>query len=187
MPADRHAVLIGINRYPSVDSADLKGCLNDVELVASLLCERFGFPPEGMHVLQDGEATRAGILSVFAELADRVGRDDVVVLFFAGHGSRTRDPREPSRFRESIVPHDSGRVTHPNRDILDYEIDAWVQRLNQTMSHVCLILDCCHSGGRPAARSARRCGRWRDRREPESLPGASPRGGGASLTLPAPG
>ena len=144
MPA-RHALLIGINSYPLVEHANLRGCVNDVTLMASILEERFGFPAENLRVLRDEEATESSIRRAMDELEERLGEDDVAVFFYAGHGSRVLVRRDPKSFNESIVPHDSGRGSHPNRDIHDEEIDAWVQRLNAKTPHVTLILDCCHS------------------------------------------
>ncbi len=112
----------------------------------SLLVDRFGFTAERTRSLRDEEATQAGIRSALAALAAEVGRDDIVVLFYAGHGSRMADPRQPGRLIETIVPHDSGRGARPNRDIIDEEIDRWVQRINAATPYVTLLFDCCHSG-----------------------------------------
>lgn len=151
MPPARHALLIGINQYPGIPSPNLKGCVSDMELMRSLLTDRFGFPTGTTRTLRNEEATQQAIRGALAEIAAAVGEDDIVVLFYAGHGSRLLDPRQPDsrqpdRLIESIVPCDSGRGTLPNRDILDEEIDQWVQRVNEKTPHVTLIFDCCHSG-----------------------------------------
>ena len=146
MPNARHALLIGIDQYPRIPNADLQGCVNDMKLMCSLVADRFGFPAEHTRTLRDEEATQAGIRGALAELAAAVGKDDVVVLFYAGHGSRMADPRQPGRMIESMVTHDSGRGEQPNRDILDEEIDRWVQGVNEKTPFVTLIFDCCHSG-----------------------------------------
>lgn len=142
----RHALLIGINRYPKIPNADLQGCVSDMELMRTLLIDRFGFPAESTRTLRDEEATQQGIRGALAALAAAVGEDDVVVLFYAGHGSRMADPRQAGRIIESMVPQDSGRGELPNLDIIDEEIDRWVQGVNEKTPHVTLIFDCCHSG-----------------------------------------
>ena len=146
MSAVRHALLIGVNRYPKIPNADLHGAVSDMELMRSVLIDRFGFSAERIRSLRDTEGTQAAIRGALGEIAAAVGEDDVVVLFYAGHGSRMADPRQPGRMIESIVPHDSGRGEHPNLDILDGEIDRWVQTVNEKTPHVTLIFDCCHSG-----------------------------------------
>jgi hypothetical protein len=147
----RRALLIGINQYPGIPSPNLKGCVSDMELMRSLLTDRFGFPAETTRTLRNEEATQQAIRGALADIAATVGEDDIVVLFYAGHGSRMLDPRQPDprqpgRLVESMVPYDSGRGTLPNLDILDEEIDQWVQRVNEKTPHVTLIFDCCHSG-----------------------------------------
>ncbi len=144
--SNRHCLLIGVNDYPNVEDATLQGCANDVALVGSLLIDRFRFPEDHFIVLRDRTATQAGIRGAFAEIVERVEPDDVVVCFYAGHGSRIADPHRPGGFVESIVPSDSGRGEAPNRDIYDVEIGRWVQRLNAETEYVTLLFDCCHSG-----------------------------------------
>jgi hypothetical protein len=144
--AAQHALLIGINRYPNIPNASLQGCVSDMELMRSLLVDRFGFPAERTRTLRDEEATQQAIRGALADLAAAVGPDDMMVLFYAGHGSRMADPRQPGRMIESIVPHDSGRGATPNLDIIDEEIDRWVQAVNEKTPFVTLIFDCCHSG-----------------------------------------
>jgi hypothetical protein len=68
MPA-RHALLIGINRYTQIPNVDLAGCVNDMELMRSLLTDRFGFPAEHTRTLRDEEATQEGIRGALNELA----------------------------------------------------------------------------------------------------------------------
>ena len=59
--ASRYGLLIGVNEYPHVEGADLKGCTNDVALIGSLLIDRFGFPEDNCVVLLDHEASQAAI------------------------------------------------------------------------------------------------------------------------------
>jgi len=146
MPAARHALLIGINQYPKIPNAGLQGAVGDAELMRSLLVDRFGFPAESTRMLRDGEATAAAIRGALAEIAALAGKDDIVVLYYAGHGARMADPLQPGHLIESIVPSDSGRGAEPNLDIIDEEIDRWVQAVNEKTPHVTLLFDCCHSG-----------------------------------------
>jgi hypothetical protein len=60
--AGRHALLIGVNRYPNFGPRQqLLGCINDVEVMAALLSSSCGF--EDAVTLCDDEATREGILA----------------------------------------------------------------------------------------------------------------------------
>ncbi len=124
----RHALLIGVRISPRIYehpclrirggddplSRDSDyGQLNsdqEVDEMRQLLVNRFDFPEENTRVLKTEEATQEAILTAVEELVGRVGRDDVVVLYYAGHGSRMRDPLNPEGMRETIVPYDSGRA-----------------------------------------------------------------------------
>jgi len=155
---NRHALVIGINDYPFLrrldalgkvlESHDLQGCVNDAEAVAQVLCQRFLFPSSQVLLLRNEQATRSGIIAAMSGLLDRVGLDDLVVFYFAGHGSQMPD-REGTKFDPSlddtIVPYDSGRFQHPSRDITDDELRLWLLDLSQKTRYITLIFDCCHS------------------------------------------
>lgn len=145
--ATRWALLIGIDRYPNFPGhAQLAGCVNDVEAMAALLINRFSFPAGNVERLLNGAATQAGIRAALGSLTERVGVDDVVVVQYSGHGSRMADPQAPDGMDETIVPSDSGRAPHENRDICDTEIHRWLLRLTERTGHLTLIFDSCHSG-----------------------------------------
>src|SRR5262245_20139934 len=58
----KRALLIGIDRYPNFPEGNqLHGCVNDVEAMAALLRDRFGFPEDAVAVLRDEAATQQGI------------------------------------------------------------------------------------------------------------------------------
>jgi len=144
------ALLVGIDRYPKLDSRrQLGGCSNDVQILKDALQRRFGFRDDRIQVLLNEQATREAILGALEALVDRVGEDEIVVFHFSGHGSKRRDgpeKDEPDGFDETLVPYDSGRIDDPNLDITDDEIYDWIQRLTKKTRYLTLIFDCCHSG-----------------------------------------
>lgn len=143
------ALLIGINQYPRFyPRGQLSGCVHDVEVMRQVLIESFKFPEDHITLLADGQATHDGILTAMKELTARIGKDDIVVVHYSGHGSQMRDREgdEPDGLDETIVPHDSGRDPHSNLDITDDEIYLWLLDLTAKTSSVTLIFDCCHSG-----------------------------------------
>lgn len=137
----KRALVIGINHYPGIPGRDLRGAVNDANVLERLLRDRFDFV---VRALRDGQATRAGILEAWRQLIAETRADDQVVVTYAGHGSRLT--LDDGTTRESLVPHDSGRDAHPNRDILDLEVDDLVRALEEKTHRVALIFDCCHSG-----------------------------------------
>lgn len=152
----RHALIIGIDKYPLLQrvspsgqtvSKDLRGCVNDACNMAQLLGQRHGFAADNIRLLTDDQATRDGILAGLRWLLERVGPDELAVLFYAGHGSQMpdREKTKPSGWDETLVPYDSGRGAHPNRDITDDELRLWLLELASRTPYVTLIFDCCHS------------------------------------------
>ena len=146
---NKWALLIGINKYAKLAARyQLNGCVNDVKLMAGILQSNFSFPEDNITLLRDEEASHDGILAAIDGLVDRIAKNDIVVIHYSGHGSQRTDLEgdEPDGLDETIVPHDSGRTPHPNRDITDDEIYMRLLRLTETTPYVTLIFDCCHSG-----------------------------------------
>lgn len=146
---NKWALLIGINKYQNLSPQyQLSGCINDIEMMADILEENFGFPKGNIMKLQDEAATRDGILTAFKRLSGCVTNNDAVVVHYCGHGSQMQDREgdEPDGWDETIVPYDSGRSPYPNRDITDDEIYLWLLEITGKTTNVTLIFDCCHSG-----------------------------------------
>lgn len=148
-PRKKLALLVGINSYPHLRaSQQLRGCLNDVALMAETLEKVFGFSQEQMTFLRNEQATRDNILDAMNALLTSASTDDIVVFYYSGHGSRVRDREgdEVDGWDETIMPYDSGRSPHLFRDITDDEIYLWLVALTQKTPFVTLIFDSCYSG-----------------------------------------
>lgn len=153
-PPNKRALLIGVNKYPNLPAhSQLRGCVNDVQIMRQTLETSFRFPPGNINVLLDEQATAKGIQDAMEQLVADCQPDDVVVFQFSGHGSQMAAIGEKARgYDESIMPFDSGRMNpdFPRQvqpcDIRDTEIQEWLARLTQKTSHVTLIFDSCHSG-----------------------------------------
>jgi DNA-binding beta-propeller fold protein YncE len=76
------AVVIGINTYQNFPS--LEYAVNDAKAIAARF-QRMGFE---VIALQDNQATKQGILDVLTQqLPAKVGKNDRLVIFYAGHGA----------------------------------------------------------------------------------------------------
>jgi len=63
----KHALLIGIDRYPLFpEKNQLTTCVADIELMAAVLRERFGFAPDRIRRLLNADATYDGICAAMA-------------------------------------------------------------------------------------------------------------------------
>src|SRR5512134_298948 len=87
----RKAFLVGINRYPDPRN-NLKGCVNDVLLMAKTLREQFGFAgPTDIKLLTDERATTANIRKGLEWLVGDASPGDSLVFHYSGHGAQVRD------------------------------------------------------------------------------------------------
>ena len=83
--ADSHALVIGINKY--THASPLGYAVNDAEAFAEILSSRFHFPKANITLLKDAEASRTAIMSAYLGYSkSTVGRNDRLIVFFAGHG-----------------------------------------------------------------------------------------------------
>lgn len=152
----RLALLIGVGTYLSPDVSGLGGPINDVSRIRDLLIDVYRFPGENICTLTDEHATRAAVEDAFQEaLLDRTtSKNDVVVIYFAGHGSQTEDSNgdEADGMDETIVLYDSR--TQSQGDFVDDDLNRWLTRLSEKTSHITLILDSCNSGSAARGRGA---------------------------------
>lgn len=152
---NRKALLVGMS-YPGTD-LELPGCSQDAEIMARLLCNKWGFQnsPEKLKILLDaeprfqenkgvGKPTGANIRAAMSWLVDGAVPGDSLFFFYSGHGTHEPDlsRREKDGFNEAIVPLDSDT----NGLIIDDEIHRLlVAPLPEGVRLTC-VLDSCHSG-----------------------------------------
>lgn len=155
----RRALLIGINDYsasrfgrlrvkppPDRDWNDLSGTANDVEALRTMLIELYGFDAKDIVILSDQQAGRASILrAIDQHLVQPAAKGDVLLFYFAGHGSQVRNTLsdEPDRMDESLVPADSRLGID---DIRDKELRPLLNRMLDKGARLTVILDKCNSG-----------------------------------------
>jgi hypothetical protein len=133
-----YGLFAGITAYQS--QAPLYGCADDARLLAEAFVATHLQLQQQQTVLLDQNASRGAFLGAIQQLASIVRPDDVVVVFFSGHGNRQAaqpgDARELDGTDETIVFID-GPLT-------DNEVSAALDAIRGT---VVLALDSCHSGG----------------------------------------
>ena len=186
----RFALLVGVQDYRNLDAREkLDGCRNDVAAIKKLLV-RFGFPPENITALVDGEATSAAVREHLRSLVARVkalppgGPKPQIVFYFSGHGSLMPDQPEgdPDCDKEdgvdtTIVPYDAEREGS-DKDIRDDEIMHFADGICQDdRATLLVVLDCCHSG-----RGVRGVGKFRGLERTFAIP--QPVSGGKRTVTP---
>lgn len=142
----RRALLIG------APVGGLRGVARDIERMKQTLgawgltiVERVGEPHEG-----EPGATREGILGALRELvrwAEEVGPEAVVVIYYSGHGARTRivaqGGKPPGPWFSHLVPVDIERGNPCG--VADFELAGILDELASATKNVTMILDCCYS------------------------------------------
>lgn len=120
--------------YPSFPAA-MKN-RRDAQLVKHF--KDAGVPAKHITYLQDAAATKERIQKAFRALLDETDEGDLLVFYFAGHGSRDAD---------------SGETWFANYDAGNSDSSAWNIRSIFTAidnhfsgNRVLLLADCCHSG-----------------------------------------
>ena len=136
------AMVIGINDYAKWPK--LQYAVQDSQGVRQVLIEKLGFPSDHVFSLQNGEATRNGILAAFHDrLANaNIQKDDRIFVFFAGHGATRR--LSSGRDLGYIVPVDSD----PNEFAADAIPMTEIQNISESLTskHVFFVMDACYSG-----------------------------------------
>ncbi len=139
--ADSWAVVIGINDY--AEWPRLAYAVHDAQGVTNKLKERFGFQDERIITLLDGEATRENILRVLGDdLPAKLGEDDRVFVFYAGHGA-TR-PLPGGSERGYIIPVDAGMDNLASSAISMSQLQDVQEAMRA--KHVLFVMDACYSG-----------------------------------------
>lgn len=111
----RKAVLVGCN-YPNTEY-ELKGCINDVLAMKSVLIKRFGFKEEDVELLTDEHGSSAlptGVLikKSLENMVDCASEGDVLYFHYSGHGTLIPSlNNEPQKKDEAIVPCDFNLIT----------------------------------------------------------------------------
>jgi hypothetical protein len=130
------ALIIGIDEYQGAPK--LRTAVADATGIRQVLIERYGFKPDRIKLLVNGEATRSKIEGAFVKLAREAGSADSVLVYYAGHGQYSDDNQ-----LAWWVPVEAN-LDEPGTWILDAAIRNYVAAMRAR--HVYLIADSCFSG-----------------------------------------
>jgi hypothetical protein len=139
------AVVIGIDKYPNI--RQLKYAVNDAGLFYDHLVNRNQIPAGNVVLLLNQEATLTKIRSVLGtDLKNKAGKDDMVVIYFAGHGATERDAQSPDGdgLEKYLLPFDADlkdlyATALPMEELSRIFNRIWAERL-------VFIADACYSG-----------------------------------------
>ncbi len=139
----KKALVVGIDKYRN-SAWNLQGCTMDAAVMTGILQDHFEFPSDNVRLVLDERATKIGIEMRLDWLTRGAQPGDVLVFFYAGHGSQVRDrdgDELDDRMDEILCPHDLDWDDPLTDDILN----AYFKRVPEGVN-LTVIFDCCHSG-----------------------------------------
>ena len=141
-----HAVCVGVNEYVDMDILNLRFARADAEAFADLLETRIRPEERRVHRLMDKDATLEQVMIAVGEDLPRViEADDIVLLYFACHGSREKvSPPDKESLYLALHNTQYERIYATGID-MELGVVQWFKRLNGARL-VILILDACFSG-----------------------------------------
>jgi len=143
----KYAIVIGINDYYG-DSSDLQYCVNDANLVASVLTNTYHF--DTVDTVTDKSATYGGIKGKILALAAQVSVKDEVVFFFSGHGAKGKAADyDNNNIDQSIVVNNDANTGFAF--IWDGELVKWFS--GYPTNRIIFVFDSCLAGGMAVLRT----------------------------------
>jgi WD40 repeat protein len=135
---------VGVARYKHTPPDDLTYAARDAEDVANLFLRQKGllYRDVELQVLRDDDATREGVTDAIGWLLDHVDTDDVVMIFFSGHGVVERDVYY-------FLPHEANSQTQTKLRISaidDHTLMDCFKTLFDKGAKVYAFFDTCYAG-----------------------------------------
>lgn len=134
--AKRIGVIFGTN-YKGNDAGipPLDLCEADAKLMENAIKSHGQF--DDAKVYLGAMVTATNVKNALENLAKNTTKDDIIFLYFSGHGTYQRDNSAPNGLRNYIVMY-----TRPH--VSDKELNDWMEGIQ---GKVVWVFDCCFSGG----------------------------------------
>ena len=139
------AVVIGIDTYPHI--RQLKYAVEDAKLFYEYLVKYNHIPQENVTLLSNHEATLTQMRSTLGTyLKSIAGKNDMVVIFFAGHGATEKDVMSPDGdgLEKYLLPYDANPKDLYATALPMREISHIFKRIQA--ERLVFIADSCYSG-----------------------------------------
>ncbi|HSO62683.1 MAG TPA: caspase family protein, partial [Desulfobacterales bacterium] len=139
------AVVVGINDYPQLPK--LKYAVNDAKEFHRLLVEKNRVPTENITLLLNDQASLKNLRSTLGtKLKNAAGLDDMVIIFFAGHGATERDAMsaDGDGLEKYLLPYETDPADLYSTAMPMREIAYIFGRIRS--DRLIFIADSCYSG-----------------------------------------
>ena len=135
-----YALVIGIDKYQNVRTLDY--AVKDAVEIKAMLIDKFKFQQANIVLLQNEEATKATILQEFSSITKKAGKNDRILIFFAGHGDTENLPDGGEIGYLLPVDADQGDLY-----ISAIEMDEIKTiSLRSNAKHILYLIDACYGG-----------------------------------------
>ncbi len=147
---ERWAVVIGVGRYENSTIPKLQFASADAEALYQVLVTTAGFKKDNVLLLTDTTSKKPTLREVKWALGTFLARsakkDDLVLIFFAGHGAPEVDPRgvESDGLAKYLVPSDADPNDLYSTGLPMDEFQTIFERIEA--DQVVVFLDSCYSG-----------------------------------------
>lgn len=137
--AMKWGIVVGVDNYQEDRIWDLDFAVSDARAVGRLLKENLGF--DKIISLFNEQATAENLRAVLSDSLMKVGKSDLVVFYFAGHGLQVENIEQ--RYEGYLLPHD-GAIASPSKNISM----EFVRRnsLLSSAKSILYLIDVCYSG-----------------------------------------
>jgi len=140
-----HTIAIGVDCYADAAIPDLTCARRDAVTIAATL-ERNLEPAEcSVQLLTNEAATARNVRLAIDRVHAELNRDDIVFVYFAGHGSPERASKRDNAGRYLLAYDTEYAHIHPTSLGMETDVPDWLSRLHDAKL-VLLVLDCCFSG-----------------------------------------
>jgi uncharacterized caspase-like protein len=139
------AVVIGINNYAHI--RHLKYAVNDAKLFYDYMVGHTHIPKENVTLLSNQEASLTQIRSILGTyLKSIAGKDDMVIIYFAGHGATEKDVMSPDGdgLEKYLLPYDANPKDLYATALPMREVSHIFNRIQS--ERLIFIADSCYSG-----------------------------------------
>jgi hypothetical protein len=139
------ALIVGINEYQNV--RNLKYAVNDARAFYNLLVKQNRVPEENVIILTNQQANLRNLRRAMGtQLKKRAGKEDMVIIFFAGHGATEKDVTSPDGdgLEKYLLPVDAELDDIYTSAIPMREISHIFRRIKS--ERIIFIADSCYSG-----------------------------------------
>jgi hypothetical protein len=139
------AVVVGINDYPHTHR--LKWAVNDAKSFYRHLVDSIQVPPENVTLLLNRDATLTRLRSSLGtHLKKKAGKEDMVIIYFAGHGATEKDVLSPDGdgLEKYLLPYDVDPQDLYASALPMREISHIFYRIQS--QRIIFIADSCYSG-----------------------------------------